>query len=140
MLIRRLVILATTAFIAAACGDSTGITVEDLAGDWEATQFRFTNNSNSSEVVDLITGGATLDVIVAASGTVTSVFDDGQGGSSSDSGTFSASGTTLTIAGDTFEAERSGDVLILTDENNEYDFDNDGSDDPATLQIRLERQ
>jgi hypothetical protein len=67
------------------------------------------------------------------------VFDDGQGGTDSDSGTLSVDGSTLTVGGETFEAERSGDVLILTGDG-EWDFDEDGTDDPATLTIRLVRQ
>jgi hypothetical protein len=134
-------ILATAvAAGAVACGDSTGITPEDLAGTWEATEIVFTNQANTSESVDLVDLGASLTVTVNASGAVSTVFDDGQGGTDSDSGTLSVDGTTLTIGGETFEAERSGDNLTLTDATAEYDFDDDGSDDDATLVIRLVRQ
>lgn len=70
---------------------------------------------------------------VSVGGTIRTTFDDGVGGTRSDSGTLSADGTTLTIAGHAFEAERSSTT-------NEYDFDDDGSDDPATLVIQLTRQ
>lgn len=135
------ILLTAGALVAAvACGDSTGITAEDLAGTWEATEIVFTNQANTSESVDLVDLGASLTVTVEASGTVTAVFDDGQGGTDSDSGTLGVDGSTLTIGGDTFEADRSGDQLTLTDATSEYDFDDDGSDDPATLVIRLVRQ
>jgi hypothetical protein len=123
----------------AACGDSTGITVEDLVGTWEATEIVFTNSANTSESVDVIDLGASLTVTINSAGTVSTVFDDGQGGTDSDSGTLSVDGSTLTVGGETFEAERSGDVLILTGDG-EWDFDEDGTDDPATLTIRLVRQ
>lgn len=138
---RRLITLGMSVLLATACGDSTGVTVEDLVGSWEAALYRYTDNATATQQVDLIaTQGASFTMTVAASGTVSTLFDDGQGGTSSDSGTLSADGTTLTIAGDAYEAQRSGDVLTLTDATSAYDFDDNGSDEPATLVIRLERQ
>jgi len=124
----------------AGCGDSTGITAEDLAGTWEAAQITFTSNANAAESVELVALGASLTVTVTASGTVSTVFDDGQGGTDSDSGTLGSDGTTLTIGGDSFQAVRSGNRLTLTDADNAWDFDEDGSDESATLVVRLERQ
>jgi hypothetical protein len=136
----RRILAAVVVAGAVACGDSTGITPEDLAGTWEATEMVFTNQANTSESVDLIELGASLTVTVNASGTVSTVFDDGQGGTDSDSGTMSVDGSTITIGSDTYEADRSGDELTLTDATSEFDFDEDGSDDAATLVIRLVRQ
>jgi hypothetical protein len=141
MIDRRLMAIGVSCLLAAACGDSTGVEVEDLVGTWNATAYRYTNTANTAEQVDLIiTQGASFTMTVSAGGTVSTTFDDGVGGTSSNSGTLSADGTTLTVAGDAFEAERSGDALTLTDATNEYDFDDDGSDDPATLVIQLTRQ
>jgi hypothetical protein len=123
----------------AACSDSTGITVEDLVGTWEATEIVFTSTADPSESVDAIDLAASLTVTINSAGTVTTVFDNGQGGTDTDSGTLSVDGSTLTIGSDTFEAERSGDVLTLTGAV-DFDFDEDGSDDPATVVVRLERQ
>ena len=128
------------AFAAAGCGDSTGITAQDLEGTWNATQIVYTNSANTSESVNIVPMGASFSMTVTSSGAVSTVFIDGQGGTSSNSGTLSSDGSTLTLAGDTFQADRSGDQLTLTDANSEYDFDNDGSDDPATLVIQLTRQ
>jgi hypothetical protein len=127
------------ALAVAACSDSTGITVEDLVGTWEATEIVFTSTADPSESVDAIDLGASLTVTINSAGTVTTVFDNGQGGTDTDSGTLSVDGSTLTIGSDTFEAERSGDVLTLTGAV-DFDFDEDGSDDPATVVVRLERQ
>jgi len=137
---RRMLAVGTVVAALVACGDSTGITAEDLAGTWEATEIVFTNQANTSESVDVVDLGASLTVTVSASGTVSTVFDDGQGGTDSDSGTLSVDGSTLTIGGETFEAERSGDELTLTDATNEFDFDDDGTDEAANLVIRLVRQ
>jgi hypothetical protein len=125
--------------VAACSDDSTGITVEDLVGTWEATEIVFTSTADPSESVDAVDFGVSLTVTITSDGTVTSVFDDGQGGTDTDSGTLSVDGSTLTIGSDSFEAERSGDVLTLTGAV-EFDFDEDGSDDPATVVVRLERQ
>ena len=139
MRVARVLAAGAMVVAVAACSDSTGITVEDLVGTWEATEIVFTNSANPSETVDGIDLGVSLTVTINSAGTVTTVFDDGQGGTDTDSGTLSVDGSTLTIGSDTFEAERSGDVLTLTGDV-EFDFDEDGSDDPASVLIRLERQ
>ena len=139
MRVARVLAAGAMVVAVAACGDSTGITVEDLVGTWEATEIVFTNSANPSESVDVVDLGASLTVTINSAGTVSTVFDDGQGGTDSDSGTLSVDGSTLTIGGETFEAERSGDVLILTGED-QWDFDEDGTEEPATLTIRLVRQ
>ena len=140
MQLKRLIAVGVTVLLAAACGDSTGVTVQDLEGTWNATLYQYTDNANAAQQVDLIAQGASFEMTVTAGGTASTLFDDGQGGTSSDSGTLSADETTLTIAGNAFEAQRSGDVLTLTDETNAYDFDDNGSDESATLVIRLTRQ
>lgn len=139
MRIARVLAAGAMALAVAACSDSTGITVEDLVGTWEATEIVFTSTADPSESVDAIDLEASLTVTINSAGTVTTVFDNGQGGTDTDSGTLSVDGSTLTIGSDTFEAERSGDVLTLTGAV-DFDFDEDGSDDPATVVVRLERQ
>jgi hypothetical protein len=140
MYVKRLMTIGVSAFVAMACGDSTGITAQDLEGDWNATLYQYTNPADTTQQVDLASQGASFGMTVTASGTVSTLFDDGQGGTSSDSGELNAEGTTLTLDGNAFDARRSGDVLTLTDETNAYDFDDDGSDDPARLVIRMVRQ
>ncbi len=140
MRVRALVAIGALALVGMACGDSTGVEVQDLVGSWNANLYRYTDDANPAQQVDLITQGASFDMTVTADGTVSTVFDDGQGGTSSDSGTLNPAGTVLTIAGIAYEAQRSGDVLTLTDTSSAYDFDSNGSDDPATLMIRMVRQ
>ena len=121
------------------CSDSTGLTADDLEGTWNATSMVFTNNANSAESVDVVPMGASFTMTVAAGGSVSTVFDDGQGGTSSDSGTLSSDGSSITIGGDTFQAVRSGDQLTATNANESYDFGS-GSDEAATLVVSLTRQ
>ena len=136
---KRLSCLAIAGFFAIGCGESTGITVQELVGDWNATQYQYTDNANPAQQVDLIGQGASFTMSVTADGRASTLFDDGQGSTSSDDGTLSPDGHTVTIAGRAFDAQRSGDVLTLTDAANFYDFDSDGSDESATLVIRMLR-
>lgn len=125
----------------AACGSSTDITVENLEGVWDATVYVFTNQANTSETVDIVAvDQASMVLTVQANGTTSSVFDDGQGGTSSDSGTFTAEGDMLTLGGITFQASLSGDRLTLTNDDAQFDFDDNGSDEPATARITLQRR
>jgi hypothetical protein len=129
--------LVMAAIFAFGCGDSTGVTLEDLVGTWQAQSYTFSDATTS---VDLVaTQGASFTLTVQEGGTVSTVFDNGIGGTSSNSGTFSADGSTLTLAGDTFTATRAGNSLTLVDATSEYDLDDDGSADPATLTIQLQR-
>lgn len=140
MRVRALVAIGTLALVGMACGDSTGVEVQDLVGSWNASLYQYTDNANPAQQVDLIVQGASFDMTVTADGTVSTLLDDGVGGTSSDSGVLTPDGTTLTIAGTAYAAQRAGDVLTLTDTTNAYDFDSNGSDDPATLMIRMVRQ
>jgi hypothetical protein len=140
MNIRSTLIPVFSALLAASCGDATGLDVEDLAGTWQAESYTFSDQSGAAASVELIaTQGAAYTLTVTADGTASTIFNDGVGGSSSDSGTMSSDGRTLTLAGDVFVASRSGNTLTLVDSDEEYDFGGDGSDDPATLTIVLQR-
>lgn len=131
--------LLTLAVVTAACDDTTGLDVEDLQGSWIATVIEFTDNADSQNVVDILQrDGASFTLNVDAAGTASSLFDDGVGGSSSDSGSLDSTGTTLTLGGQVFSASRSGNVLTLSDASEQFDFGS-GSDVPATLRIILNR-
>ncbi len=121
------------------CGDSTGLTAEDLEGTWNATSIVYTNNANSTESVDIVqTDGASFTMTVSASGTVSTLFDDGQGSTDSDSGTLSSDGSSITLGGDVFQAVRSGDQLTLTNVDESYDFGSGSVS--ATVAATLTRQ
>ena len=108
---KRLTAIGMSVFVAMACGESTGVTVQDLEGTWNATLYQYTDNANAASQVDLIAfQGASFTMTVTAAGTVSTTFDDGVGGTSSNSGTMSSDGTTVTISGDAYEAQRSGNL------------------------------
>lgn len=140
MRVAYMLLVGAMTVAATGCGDATGLTAEDLEGTWNATQIVYTNQANASESVDIVPLGGSFTMTVTSDGSVSTVFDDGEGSTNSNSGTFSSTQATLTVAGEVFQAVRSGDQLTLTNSDSAYDFDDDGSDDPATLVIRLTRQ
>lgn len=139
MNVRGLTIAAVLGLTLTACGDETGLDAVDLQGTWNATVYEYTDNANSSNVVDIIVrDGATFTLTVDATGTASSVLDDGVGGNSSDSGTLNSTGTTLTLGGISYSAVRSGDMLTLTNADQEFDFGS-GSSVSASVRIVLDR-
>jgi len=125
--------------VAAACQDGTGLSADDLEGIWVATSYEFTDNANPQSKVDVIQrDGASFTLTVDDDGIASTLFLNGLGSSSSDSGTMSSAGDRLTVGGVTFDASRNGDVLTLTNASAQFDFGT-GSSVPATLQIELSR-
>jgi hypothetical protein len=53
-LARQPIALAAVLVLLAGCSDSTGITVEDMAGTWRASSFTFTSVSDPNHQVDLV--------------------------------------------------------------------------------------
>ena len=140
MKLNRLPPIIALTFAAVGCGDNgTGIEAVDLEGTWVASVYEFTDNANSQNVVDVIQrDGASFTLTVDASGSASTLFNDGLGGSSSDSGSLNSAGTTLTLGGVAFDAVRNGSVLILTNANQQFDFGS-GSSVSATLRIVMNR-
>ena len=130
--------LAVAVLALAGCSDGTGLTAEDLSGTWTASTYQYTDTSNSQNVVDIILrDGATFILTVEEGGTANTVLDDGQGSTSSDTGTFNSTGTTLTLGSDEFTAERNGNVLTLSYSDSSFDFGSGSTS--ATLRIVMNR-
>lgn len=117
-----------------------------LVGNWQATSFVLTEVSDTTVQLDLIQLGATFSLNVQPSGQYTAILvyngqpdtEIGQlsvsgdsitlhpttpASSSATTGTYQANGSQLTINGDT-----------------EFDFNLDGTPDPATADIELVKQ
>ena len=140
MNVRGMTMVVATGLVLAGCSDDgTGLEVVDLEGAWMATVIEFTDNADLQNVVDVLQrDGASFTLTVDAAGTVSSLFDDGVGGSSSDSGSLDSTGTTLTLGGQVFSASRNANVLTLSDASDQFAFGG-GSEVPATLRIVLNR-
>ena len=140
MHIRGVMTAVAASLVLAGCSDDgTGLEAVDLQGTWIANVYEYTDNANSSNVVDIIQrDGASFTLTVDATGNANTLLDDGLGGSSSDSGSLNSLGTTLTLAGVAFDAVRNGNVLTLTNSSRQFDFGS-GSSVSATLRIVLNR-
>ena len=138
-LLRTLIAPLLAVTFVAGCGDSTPEEVaEALAGTWNATSVVFTNKANSSETFDLLAGGGSVNITFTAAGGFSGSFTDL-------GGTFVVQGTNLIIPNtgesdpDTVAFTLSGNTLTLTVDDDEFDFDDDGVDESASLAIVLQR-
>ncbi len=118
--------------------DTTG-----LVGTWVATAYVVTNKADTTQSVDRIDDGASLEVAYGADGSYTVDFSD-PSGSDLMSGTYEAAGGYVWMieTGEylTFiEVTISGDTATVTG-TDWYDFDDDGEDEEAYMEITLSRQ
>lgn len=138
--------LALTALTLASCGDDgTGPSAESLAGTWTATAFEYVSTADPGDRVELIGLGGTLVTEIRSGGTYSYVFtlpgqptetSTGTWSSTADTFTMHESGSTFAL---TFDMVLSGNTLTLTGADTEYDFDLDGVDDDAELNLTLVR-
>ena len=135
--------------VAVGCSDSDNSTgpasPSDFVGDWLASSYVVTNIANTSQSEDLTALGMTLSLTFTETtysgtasfpGEVTETF----------SGTYTISGNQLTL-NDTGEGTPeimtytlSANTLTLSGDDEQYDFDDDGQDEPATFTTVLARQ
>ena len=134
----------------AACRDDSGpgssITIDDLVGTWNATTVTYTSQGNPGVRVDRIAGGGFATVTVATSGGYAFVLVPAGAEAEVTSGfmvieggfllvqNISEPGVTIAFA----MTVVSGTLGLLSDEPS-YDFNGDGEEEPAVLQIGLRR-
>ncbi len=126
-----------------ACGDATGVDPEDLVGTWSAFNVIATNPANSSETSDLVALGVSLTFVIEANGRIETIFEF-QDIVDRDFGTLTVTDGefTLLIEGRplTGTISRRDDTLtidIIT--GMEWDFGDDGLDEPATMLLEMLR-
>ena len=157
---KRIILLCLTlvSFLASGCdqGSPVGADTFDLsslAGVWEVTEFGFISNDDPEMVFDLVAAGGSTTISIQPQGTFTgSVFLPdaltGQGDL-----TIPVSGIMRLVEDDCIRVdfipelppllvamhadfEVLGDELVLSDPNRQFDFDEDGTTEPATLIVR----
>jgi hypothetical protein len=139
-------LLALTTPLLIGCGDATGIQPVDLAGSWVASEYRFTNPANTAQTVDLVAVGGSLSLMIMADGNYTVTIQEPGNVPETRSGTVEVRGDTLTISESgqgsptDYLAQRSGDTLTMTTSDEEFDFDQDGTDEPADVRAVYVRQ
>jgi hypothetical protein len=134
-------VVAAAAVFTLACGDS--LAPEDIAGTYEATTMVFTSQADPNTTSDVLAAGYSFTIQFNANGTLETTFAIG-GSTDTDSGTYAIDGNdiTLDIDGDpaTGTIDRSGETLtIVLTTGVEFDFDDNGVDEPATLRLVVER-
>ena len=132
--------------VAVGCNDSTSPAApSDFVGDWLATSYFLTSVENTSLSADLIEFGMTLSItFTETSYAGTSTFP-GEAAESF-SGTYTIEGNQLTLVEvgepgpDTMTYTLSGNTLTMVGNDDEFDFDDDGQDDPASFTMVFARQ
>lgn len=136
-----------------ACGDSSpsdvatpDAAVEPFVGDWDAAEFVVTSIADASTTFDLIaaTGVFSLNVQPSGAYTATLFIPDEMTQAAVENGTLSVIGDAVRLnpnqgAGATSAYEFNGPDLLILDGPTEFDFNFDGTSDPATLRVVLER-
>ncbi len=139
---RSLTMLAV-GLAAVACGNATGVDPEDLAGTWTASWAVATNPANPSETADLLAMGVSLTFVIEANGRIETIFEF-QDIVDRDFGTLAVSDGEfrLVIEGRpiTGTISRRDDTLMMHIITGvEWDFGDDGLDEPATLLLEMQR-
>jgi hypothetical protein len=127
-------------------GNSTGPTASsEFVGEWLASSYIVTNIANTSQSEDLIGMGMTLSITfteTSYSGTASFPGEVAE----TFSGTYAISGSQLTLnetgqgTPETMTFTLSGNAMTLSGDDEDYDFDQDGQDDPATFVMVLAKQ
>jgi hypothetical protein len=137
---RSWAIVPLLAGLAVACGETT-VPVDDLIGTWNATEFVFANFEDPVTDFDVIAMGGDVTIIIRADNTytITSTLLD-----LDIDGDWVLDGDVLTLDEGTvdevaFEISLDGNTLTIHTEDVEFDFDEDGTDDPAQIDATFVR-
>ena len=145
---RHLTISALALILMSACSDATGVTIDDLAGEWAASSIVVTSTENSELSVNELVAGATMTLVLGPTGSYTFAFTFPEGEAEDETGTYTVDGSTLTVTPDPeahpegeveeFTIERNGDEMTLTAPDF-YDFDDLHPEEPSEMVIILTR-
>ncbi len=135
--------------VAVGCSDSANSTgpasPSDFVGEWLASSYVVTNIANTSETADLIVLEMALSITFTETNYSGTASFPGEVAETF-SGTYTISGNQLTLdeadqlEPDTMTYTLSGNAMTLAGNDEQYDFDNDGQDDPASFTMLLAKQ
>jgi hypothetical protein len=127
------------------CGDdgpNQGFTYADLEGTWTLSSLVIASDANAATTVDLLAAGWSGSINFLPDTTYLLTFTTGPGSpSQSATGPVTVEGKTVSLTdNDDPDAPNLvgtvvGQRLTLVAENAEYDFDGDGTDDPAQASV-----
>ena len=136
--------LATTALsLACGGGNGTGPSPETLTGTWQATKAEMVSQANPATKVDLVALGGQVRLVLTGSKTFTLTVSMPGDPDEITTGSWSSSVDLLTLAYASgawqFSMTLSGDPLTLSGADAEYDFNDDGQDEPAKINLVMVR-
>lgn len=144
---KRMVLAAACASALVACDDGTGPSAEELAGTWNATKAELVSVANPSIRLDVVALGGTVQLVLNENKTFTLTSTLPGEPAEVASGTWSSSVDQLTLtftsglSGDMqFDMALSGDTLTLGGADDDFDFNDDGVEEPAKVYLTLARQ
>jgi len=118
-------------------------TTEGIIGDWQGKNFEYANKNDPSQTANLILYGVnhSMKVNVDSTYSANTVF---LSQTITETGTISTRGNQITIYPNDAVARTgtytlSGDSLSLVIDDQEFDFNQDGSPEPATLSVELQK-
>ena len=125
---------------------TAGPSVADLEGTWDGTRFLFISMPSEADSVDVLGDGGRLTLIIDDDGSYALAVAQPDELPALENGTVFIDEGRLILISDSpmddpmvFDFELVADTLFL-EGNSEYDFDDDGTDDPARIEAELERQ
>lgn len=143
--------LAIVLFLTGACSDDNDkrpgphvVTISDLVGTWSATALSFENPAND-EVVDMGALGYAMSLAVEEGGRYALTIRLLGQVLEVETGVFAIEGDVLIADPDEggeevlFSFSLEGDTLEIMNPADDYDFDGDGTEDPAISRITLVR-
>jgi hypothetical protein len=142
----RMLAVAVLGALAVACGgDDDEPSIDSVSGTWSIAKFEYVSVANSSVRVDLVAEGMTGTVVLNDNGQYSATTTEPGFAPETATGTWSYTTDTFTLqetgsSGDwTFDLNVGNDVLTLTGADAEFDFDDDGTPEPAEWNVTLER-
>ncbi len=103
-----------------------------------------TNPANAEQSEDQLGEGGSFTVTFRADGTYSITIVEGDG-TETENGTYTVNGNSITIAETgsgsptPVTATRNGNTMVFTWTDDEIDWDDDGTDDPADFELVLQR-
>lgn len=135
--------IASAAMLAGCGSSSTGPSPSALEGTWTVTKMEFVKGGSPTTKVDLIANGSTAILFMDSSNGYTLTVKTPEQADEVTTGTWSAASDVLTMTVDGMMGERqfqmslSANTLTLSGADVDFDFNLDGVDEPAKLNMTL---
>lgn len=129
------------------CGDDDGAgpSASDITGMWQATSVEYVAAGQPALTEQLLAGGGTATLELAAGGTYTFTLTPAGAPTEIENGGWQLLGDVMVVTPEgalfslVFDVSLSGNTLRLSGADTEFDFDDDGTPEPAVLNLVLTR-